>query len=338
MKIIRQEDIIKAGCFNFSEAIKVCRRALVAYGKGQVIFPDKVSTIFDQELQNRINILPAGFIEQKYYGMKWVSVFPNNPKNSHLPNVNAALLLAEIESGQLIAFIDGTLCSNMRTASMSALAASLLAKKTPLNIGFIGAGEQAKSHFLAMKTLFPSIGVCKVASRTSASESKFVVQMRQFFPEVKFVECRSDYRSAVLDADIIVSAISGQERLLQSEWIKGGAFYSHVGGLEDDFSVPLMASKIVCDSWAMVKHRTQTISRMYHQGILRDDNIYGDLYEVVCGKKSGRENDDEFIYYNGVGLAYVDVAFAIWVYERCRAKNLGVDVAFASSPFYAARK
>ena len=136
------------------------------------------------------------------------------------------------------------------------------------------------------------------------------------------------------DADVIVTAISGQEKILQPEWISPGAFYAHVGGLEDDYGVPKKAAKIVCDSWAGAKHRSQTISRMYHEGLLRDSDIYAELHEIVTGSRPGRENDEEFIYYNGVGLAFVDVAIARWALERARAQGVGHKFTLQERPLF----
>lgn len=321
--ILSQEDLIQAGCFDMASAVKVCEETLTEYAKGNIIFPDKVSVIFDDKTQDRINCLPAGLKSKQVYGMKWVSVFPENPHKHDLPNLSAVVLLSELETGFPVAFMEATLCSNVRTAAMSALAAKYLCIEAPKTIGFIGAGEQAKSHFLAMKAVFPSIETCMISSRTHASEQQFANQMQKFHNDVNFVTCNSDYQAAVENADIIVTAISGQEKILQSQWIKSGAFYCHVGGLEDDFAVAQKASKIVCDSWDVVKHRTQTISQMYKQNLLKDNDIHADLYEIVIGKKTGRENPQEFIYYNGVGLSYIDVALANWMYEKATAQGFG---------------
>ena len=324
--ILTQNDLIRAGCFDMKAAIQVCEETLAEYAAGNVIFPDKVSVVFNQDTQDRINCLPAGLKKQQVYGMKWVSVFPENPHKRGLPNLSAVVLLSEMESGFPVAFMEATLCSNIRTAAMGALAAKYLSNPTPTTIGLIGAGEQAKSHFLAMKAQFPSIERCMISSRTEQSELLFIEQMRRFYPEVHFVACRSDYCSAVKDADILITAISGQQKLLRAEWIKDGAMYCHVGGLEDDFGVAQKASKIVCDDWNVVKHRTQTISQMFQQGLLHDSDIYADLHEIVTGKKPGRENEHEFIYYNGVGLSYIDVALSNWMYNTARIKGYGQSI------------
>jgi ornithine cyclodeaminase/alanine dehydrogenase-like protein (mu-crystallin family) len=118
------------------------------------------------------------------------------------------------------------------------------------------------------------------------------------------------------DADILVTATSAQAPLLQAEWMKPGSFYSHVGGWEDEYAVAQQCDTIVCDDWETVKHRTQTLSRMYAEGLLGDDDIHANLGDVVSGDKPGRRSEDERVYFNAVGLSYVDVALALAMYRR----------------------
>lgn len=321
--IITQRDILEAGCFDIGMAIDTAREAILSYAAGRILFPDKVTQIFDESTQCRTNCLPATLFDEQVSGVKWVSVFPTNGASFGLQNLSAAMLLSSTRTGFPLAFMEGTLISNMRTAAVSALAAERLARKNSAVIGFIGAGEQAKFHFLAIKHLLPQLKTCMVSSRTAERENRFIEDIAELYPDTEFKPCSGDHALAVRNADVIVTAISGQEPVLKPEWIKKGAFYAHVGGWEDDYSVPLKADKIVCDNWQSVKHRTQTISRLYKMGRLTDDDIYCDIDALLSGRLPGRENDDEFIYFNSVGLSYVDVALANRICNICAAKGLG---------------
>jgi len=327
MLTISHDDIVKSGGFNIPLAIDVTQRTLLAYEAERILYPDKVSQIFDESTQNRINCLPATLFDEKVCGMKWVAVFPTNPTLHGLPNLNATILLSEIDTGYPLAIMDATLCSDLRTAAICAVAANYLAIDDSTTIGYIGCGEQAKMNFLAMMSVRPTIKTCKVASRTYASEHRFIEQMKRFYPQVEFVACNSVYEKAAAGSDIIVTAISAQLPLLQAAWIKPGAFYCHVAGWEDAYDVPLSMDKIVCDSWNSAKHRTQTISRLYKMGRLTDDDIYADLPEIVAGKK-GRESDNEKIYFNSVGLSYVDVALGYQLFQQVKDKGFGYEMDF----------
>jgi ornithine cyclodeaminase/alanine dehydrogenase-like protein (mu-crystallin family) len=318
-----QEDLLGAGCLDISMAMTAVEEALLAFRKGDVLFPDKIVQIFNDETQERINCLPATFKKDEICGVKWVSVFPPNPVKYGIQNLSAVIILSEIKHGFPVAFMEGTLCSNMRVGAMGAVAAKNLARSDSESIGIIGAGEQAKMHLLAMKTALPSLKSCKIAAKSKDEEETFLNQMRPLLPEVTISACNSDLQAAASDSDVIVTATSAQAPLLKAAWMKPGAFYSHVGGWEDEFEVAKQCDKLVCDDWETVKHRTQTLSRMYQAGELKDDDIHADLTEIVAGAKVGRENESEKIYFNAVGLAYTDVAIAYAMYQRARDAEVG---------------
>ena len=320
---LSQEDLVEAGAFDLKMAIEALKEGLFKFREGRILFPDKIVQIFNQETQERINCLPATLLDEKICGVKWVSVFPPNPRRFGVQNLSAIIVLSEIEKGFPVCVMDGTLCSNMRVAAMGAAAAQVLSREDSRTIGFIGAGEQAKMHLLGMKSVRPGLKVCKVAAVSCEEEEAFIRDLSPLVPDMEFVSCKTVLKDAIVDSDIIVTATSAQAPLLKAEWIKKGAFYSHIGGWEDEYAVVTMADKLVCDDWETVKHRTQTISRCYKDGIITDADIHGNLIDILTGSKPGRERDDEFIYFNAVGLAYVDVSIAYAMYQRAKEAGVG---------------
>ena len=320
---LSQKDFVECGAFNRKMAIKALKTALVKFEGGRILFPEKIVQIFEEATQSRINCLPATLLDEKICGVKWVSVFPENPIKYGTQNLSAIIILSNIVNGYPVCVMDGTLCSNMRVAAMGATAAEHLARKDAESIGFIGAGEQAKMHLLGMKSVRPGLKVCRVASKYAEEEKDFIASLSLLLPDMEFVACNTVLEDAIRGSDIIVTATSAQAPLLKASWIKKGAFYSHIGGWEDEFAVVKMADKIVCDDWATVKHRTQTVSRCYKAGEISDVDIHANIADIVLGKKAARERDDEFIYFNAVGLAYVDVSIAHAMFKLAETQNSG---------------
>ncbi len=321
-----QEDLLGSGCLDIQMAMDAAEMGIRAHDEGDVLFPEKIVQIFNDETQERINCLPATFKSRRICGVKWVSVFPPNPIRHGIQNLSAVIILSEIERGFPIAFMEGTLCSNIRVGTMGALAAKYCARPDSKSIGFIGAGEQAKMHLIAMKTAIPSLEICRVAAKESHEENQFVKEMSAILPDMQFERAAGNLEQATSDADILVTATSAQAPLLKADWVKPGAFYSHVGGWEDEYGVAKICDKIICDDWETVKHRTQTLSRMYKDGELTDDDMHGNLVDLIVGRKPGRQSDQERIYFNAVGLAFVDVAIAIAMYERATEAGMGQDL------------
>jgi ornithine cyclodeaminase/alanine dehydrogenase-like protein (mu-crystallin family) len=329
-----QEDLLLAGCFDIKMAMEAAEQAMRFYKAGEILFPDKIVQIFDEQTQERINCLPATILPEKICGMKWVSAFPPNPIRYGVQNLSAVFILSEIEKGFPIAFMEGTLCSNMRVGAIGGLAAKYLAREDARTIGFIGSGEQAKMHLIAMKSIRPGIEACRISAKTAAEEEQFISQMQPIMPDLQFVAAGTDHQAAMDGADILVTATSAQAPLLKAPWMKPGAFYSHIGGWEDEYAVARQCDKIVCDDWETAKHRTQTLSRMYREGNLKDRDIYANLPDLVVGGKPGRQSHAERIYFNAVGLAYVDVAIALAMYKRARQAEVGKRLTLQESTIF----
>jgi ornithine cyclodeaminase/alanine dehydrogenase-like protein (mu-crystallin family) len=65
---------------------------------------------------------------------------------------------------------------------------------------------------------------------------------------------------------------------------------------------------------------------MYKDGLLTDADIHGNIGDVVAGERPGRQSDDERVYFNAVGLSYVDVALALAMYRRARDAGKGAKL------------
>lgn len=326
-RLISADDQKKIIEVHLADAVGVVETALKKKADGEILLPEKISVVFDKATQNRINCMPGALLKDELYGVKWVAVFPENPKEGYR-NVTGTIILSELEHGHTLSVMDAGYLTEIRTAAVGATAAKYLSREDSEAIGFIGAGQQARRHLDLVKCVRPNLKKCFVSSRTDRTVDAFVEEEKKLHPDMVFIHCGNDYEAAVQEADIIVTAISGQEDVLKARWIKKGAFYIHVAGWEDEYAVPKSAAKIVCDDWECIKHRTQTISRMYKEGLLKDENIYGNLDEIVAGLKPGRENNDEFIYFCSVGLAFIDVSFAKYVYEKANERKLGTLFGF----------
>lgn len=328
------EDMAKAALSSDILAMLGClEQGFEAYDKDELILPEKTSQILIEANQSRVNCMPCTVPSLGYSCVKLVSVFPDNVKEG-LPNVSGMILVLSSDNGTPIAVLDAGFPTALRTALVGALGAKCLAAEQPKSIGVLGSGEEALMHLFVFAKLFPSIKVCRVASRNPENEKRFAAIASKLFPHLIITCCESSYEKAAENADIIVTAISGQVPLLKADWVKPGAFYCHVGGIEDEYDVALKADKIVCDSWEALKHRgSPTISHMYRDGVLTDDDIYAELAEIVRGKKPGRESIEEITYFNSIGLAFTDVYMASFLITACN--NLGLGQDFQSSPFTA---
>lgn len=298
------------------------------YAAGRVILPEKASQVFDEKTQDRINCMPSTVSELGLAGVKWVSVFPENPSLRGMRNVGGAMLLSSTEDGSTVAAMDASMLTALRTAAVDALASRYLAKSKVRSVALVGTGEQAAFHARLLAPAGSGIEV-RVSGRTASHADALA---RALCSEgVDAVSLGFDMERAVRGADTVVTAISGQAPVLKADWIEGGALYCHVGGWEDEYAVAKKTDAIVCDNWHALKHRgSPTLARMYMEGLLGDEDVNADLHEVVTGGKPGRVSDDQFIYFNAIGLSFADVCVASWLLDRAKALGLGCAFDFGA--------
>ena len=89
------------------------------------------------------------------------------------------------------------------------------------------------------------------------------------------------------------------------------------------------ASKIVVDNWDTIKHRmVSTVAMMWKDGLVKDEDIHAQLGQILDGKKAGRENDQEIIYFNAVGTGILDLAVTTRCYRKAVETNKGTVVPY----------
>ena len=66
---LSQEDLLKAGCLDMRLATGAAEEAMLAFRREEILFPDKVVQIFDEDTQERINCLPATLLADKVCGV-----------------------------------------------------------------------------------------------------------------------------------------------------------------------------------------------------------------------------------------------------------------------------
>lgn len=326
--LLNRSDLLKAWGGDVSGLLEAVEYGFREFAADRVILPEKASQVFDDVTQSRINCMPSTVRTLGKAGVKWVSVFPENPKKLGMRNVGGVMVLSSMENGSTVSVMDASMLTALRTAAVDALAARYLAKSKTRSLALVGTGEQAAFHARMIAPKGSGV-VVRVSGRTPDHADTLAKKLCD--EGIQAESMGSDMAKAVFGADIIVTAISGQAPVLKADWIEGGTLYCHVGGWEDEYDVPRKADMIVCDDWHALKHRgSPTIARMFEKGLLTDNDVHANLYEIITGEKQGRLNDNQFIYFNAIGLSYIDVSVATWLYNRAKAMGLGQTFDFSN--------
>lgn len=308
------------------ELIEALARAHVAYSAGKAVMPVRLVVPLSQ-IRGRITSMPAYLDEEGALGIKVVTYFQENPRRG-LPAILATIALYDTESGRLLALMDGTYITAIRTACASALATRALAKPEAKRLGILGAGVQARAHLRALARVRPLARACVYSpSGKSALELR-----RELEPELGIaVEVVAAPRAAVEGADIVVTATTSKEPVLEAEWLEPGAHINAVGSHRPDAreidGPTLGRARLFVDSREAVMAECGDVLLAIQEGAITPAHIVGEIGELLAGRVAGRRSAVEITLYKSVGIAVQDVAAARLAYAKARERGLGTEVA-----------
>jgi ornithine cyclodeaminase len=321
--ILNQHDV--RALLPMDECMPVMAETLKAVAEGRAVQPLRM-IMRGNDCTGILGVMPGWLDDIGMMGLKAVSVFRGNHAaglESHL----GAVLLHEARHGQLVAVVDASEITAIRTAAVSGVATQALARGDAGDLALLGAGTQARTHLEAMLAARP-IRRVRVWSRTGANAAAFA--RREMVRYGMRIDVMPDARSAVEGADIICTTTSSREPILEGAWIAPGAHINAVGS-----SVPFARE---LDTAAVVRARLfvdrieSTINEAgdylfpLNEGAITESHIQGELGDVLLGTNAGRRSADEVTLFKSLGLAVEDIAAAHHAYAQARARGLGVEV------------
>lgn len=332
-----QESVLAAGVLDMNQAMHAVGQAFALLEQGQARQPEKVVLRFGDsaecEQYGRINGLSAylgGPVQAM--GMKWIASFPAN-RDRGLPRASALLILNDPTTGLPLAVMDGTLISSMRTGAVTGLGVRHLAPFHARKAAVIGAGVQAHTQILGLCSALPELEEIALANRSRAHVETLAGEISESRSlPLHPVDTISE---AVDEADVVITVTTASQPIIAARWIKPGALTVQLSGHECEFDVIRQCRKFVTDSWDAIKHRgIMTPALMHAQGLLRDDDIYARLGQILLGLRPGRESGDERIHFAHMGLGIADVALGWEIYQTAKTHGLGQPLTLWKKPLW----
>ncbi|CAL4931975.1 unnamed protein product [Urochloa decumbens] len=260
-----------------------------------------------------------------YLALKAITSFPSNAPR--LPSVHGAVSLFSSATGVPLASIEGSALTLLRTAAVSALAASLLVptSRAPSVLALAGAGALAPYLVEAHIAAHPSISRVLVWNRTRSKSAALAARLRDAHPGLA-VEEVGDMDEAVAAADVVSCATGSREPVVRGELLRPGAHLDLVGSftpaMRECDDEALRRGRVFIDFEAAMGEAGELVGAV-QRGVMRRSDVAGTLAELAAGTVEGRRGDDEITVFKSVGTAVVDLLAAQLAYEThvARTKN-----------------
>ena len=307
------------------ECMTAMANALSALTRGEAVVPLRMITWLPERV-GALGLMPSYHTGINAMGVKVVSVFPKN-HGTEFDSHQGAVLVFEATHGQLLAMVDASSITAIRTAAVSGVATRLLARPDAQSVTILGTGVQAKTHLAAMIEA-RAITTARVWDRSSDRARDFAAResRRYNIP----VEAVSTVQEAVVDAHIICTTTAAVEPILHGAWIAPGTHVNAVGS-SVAFTRELDTAAVV-NSRLFVDRRESTLNEAgdflfpKKEGAIGDDHILGEIGELLLGRVEGRRTREDITLFKSLGLAVEDLAAAHHVYEKAMASGAGVYV------------
>ena len=314
---------VQALALTDQEILDAIEGGLRAQGSGQAVIEPRTHLVPDKTFPGHFNVLRGYIAPLGMAGVKIVGDFHDNYKHD-LPSELALLNLFDPRTGAPIAVIDAADITDMRTGAVTALGAKHLARKTSKILGHVGARGTAYWNVRLMDKIF-DFDEIRVHSRRPESRDAFGERLAKDLG--KQIIVTEDWKSCVEGADIVVEAsrLEKPAPMLKTEWVKKGALVMPYGTMSAvELSLTDIMDKMVMDDWGQA-HAGKFGALRAHvdSGRLSEKTLHAELCEIVVGKKTGRERDDETILFWHRGLSLTDIALGAAMLEKAKRLGLG---------------
>ncbi len=254
-------------------------------------------------------ILPTGSVLhqmagawEKYFATK---IYSSNVKHGGLHEM--IVLLYDAVTGKPLAFIEALNLSLIRTGAASGYAAEILSNPKAEVMGIIGSGLQARAQVDAMRAV-RTLREVRVWSRNSEKRQKFAQEMHCVAVE--------SAETAVRGAQIVVTATTSKDPVIEAEWVEPGMFIAAMGSnvanrRELPTELVKNAGLIAVDDLEQARIEAGDLLLAY-EGTNHWRNVE-ELQNIAPGYDPSRVT-----IFESLGIAIEDAAAAAYVYERFR--------------------
>jgi ornithine cyclodeaminase len=254
------------------------------------------------------------------YALKEIVVAPMNPARG-LDTHMGAVLLHDGETGELVAIMNASPITEIRTAAVSAVATRALARPDAQRVAILGAGAQARGHVRAMRAVLGDPEIRIWARNQEAAERLAGEVGATVSPSVD---------AALFGAEVVCTTTAAAEPIVEKRWLARG---THVNAVGSCFPTTReLDTETVAHASFFTDRRESCLSEAGDfilaaaEGAVGPEHIRAELGEVLAGMHPGREHEDELTVFESLGIAVEDLASAELVAARARERGVGAEV------------
>ena len=256
------------------------------------------------------------------YALKEIVIVPTNPARG-LDTHMGGVLLHDGTTGELVAIMNASPITEIRTAAVSGVATRALARPDAQRVAILGAGAQARGHVHAMRAVLDDPEIRIWARKLEAAEELAAETGASASPSID---------AALFGAEVVCTTTAATEPIVEKRWLTRGAHVNAVGSCFP--TTRELDTETVADASFFTDRRESCLNEAGDfilaaaEGAVGPEHIKAELGEVLAGMHPGREHEDELTVFESLGIAAEDLASAELIVRRARERGVGTEVDF----------
>lgn len=305
-----------------AEAVKAMKNAFRGSSDGEVTAPLRTHMELT-EYNGDALVMPSYCPRLEQLGLKIITLHPDNVERG-LPFIQATMLVVDAERGTPLAVMNGTVLTAIRTGAAAGAASDVLARADSTHVAVIGSGNQAAAQLEAMCAVRPirSAAVYDLDHIRAASFARRLAERLRI--EVNPAATAS---AALAGADILCTATTSRNPVVDDADIEPGTHINAIGVYKPDRrEIPgdtVARARCVVDGIEAAWEEAGELVLAHKEGLIEADHVHAEIGEILAGRKTGRESDEEITLFKSVGVASQDLFAAHLVLARGTALGLG---------------
>ncbi len=326
-KLLSRNDVMQV--LDMKDQIEILQQAFLDLAEDRAVMPQR-TPITSPEHGGLALFMPAYLKGMGALGAKVVTVYKDNPTKYHVPTVLGTIILLDEKTGAPIALMDGGYLTAMRTGGVAGLATKVLAREDAKVHALFGTGGMARTQAWAVDCARDIEKLILFSLDPAEKQEAF----RQSLSEIIRGEIviSDDPVEAVGEADIVTLITSAKDPIVQGDWFRPGTHIngvgSHAPAMRELDAATVARSKVVCDLVDACRAEAGDFIIPVNDGEWSWDQVHGSLGDVIAGKISARQDNQEITLFKSVGLAIQDISTAFHVYNKAEELGVGTDFDF----------
>jgi alanine dehydrogenase len=306
-----------------ADALAICEQVYLMHARDSVVLSNPASFKLDvaDGFHNHWHVKSAFLKDIPATGVRLYNYYDDGVRNT-VGGLDCTryIVLSDPKSGAPLAIVDEHWSYAIRSAAAAAIACKWVAPRNPKILGLVGVGTMGSNSLRCLSTMYKFEEI-RCTSRRPETRHAFAEKWSRDLGIP--VLAKDSVEEVVRGADIAVGGTTSGEIVTREAWLKPGSTFISLARRELDPAGWTKMDKVVIDSWEFNMLQRE-FRRMVDAGLFSREHLYGEIHELVSGKKRGRESDQERILIHTTGLVSQDVALAHFLYRRAAAEGVGL--------------